>query len=125
VGHLANCVLAARAHALDILDGVYNDFSNTEGLRAECDQGRALGMDGKSLIHPGQVATANELFAPSQQEQAAARRILAAFARPENAGRGAISLDGQMVETLHAEMARRTIALADAIAAREVDSGRR
>ena len=88
------------------------------GFRAECEQGRDLGFDGKTLIHPNQIAAANAVFAPSAEEVEAARAIIAAFDRPENAGKGAISLDGRMVERLHAEMARRTVALADAIAAR-------
>ena len=113
---LASAVAAARAYGLDVLDGVYNDLSDVEGLRAECEQGRDLGFDGKTLIHPNQLAHANEAFAPRAGEVEAARAILAAFARPENAGRGVISLDGRMVERLHAAMAGRTVALADAIA---------
>ncbi len=115
---LATAVAAARAHGLDVLDGVFNDLGDAAGFRAECEQGRDLGFDGKTLIHPGQVAAANEAFAPAPAEVAAARAVLAAFERPENAGRGVISLDGRMVERLHAEMAARTVALADAIAAR-------
>lgn len=116
---LSACVLAARAHDLDVIDGVYNDFSDLEGLRAECRHGRDLGMDGKTLIHPGQIAVANEAFAPSPEEVAAARRVVAAFEAPENAGKGAINLDGRMVELLHRDIARHTLALADAIAVRE------
>ncbi|MBV9077515.1 MAG: CoA ester lyase [Methylobacteriaceae bacterium] len=114
---LAGAVAAARAHGLDVLDGVYNDLSDADGFRAECEQGRDLGFDGKTLIHPNQVASANEVFAPTPAEVETARKILAAFARPENADRGVISLDGRMVERLHAEMAARTVALADAIEA--------
>ena len=110
-------VLAAgRAHGLDVLDGVYNDIKNLEGFRAECEQGRDLGMDGKTLIHPDQIAIANEVFAPPETEVEAARAIIAAFALPENQGRGVITMNGRMVELLHAEMAERTVALADAIA---------
>lgn len=112
---LTTAVLAARAYGLDVIDGVYNDFRNEEGFRTECMQGRDLGMDGKTLIHPGQVEIANEAFAPSAEEVERARAIIAAFALPENAGKGAISLDGRMVELLHAEMAKRTVALAEAI----------
>ena len=114
---LATCVAAARAHGLAILDGVYNDFRDLEGFAAECAQGAALGMDGKTLIHPSQLALANEIFAPAPAEVERARAIIAAFARPENAGKGAIELDGRMVELLHLETARRTMALAAAIEA--------
>lgn len=112
---LTTSILAARAYGIDIIDGVYNDFRDEAGFRAECEQGRDLGMDGKTLIHPDQVGIANETFAPSAEEVERARSIIAAFALPENAGKGAISVDGRMVELLHAEMARRTVALAEAI----------
>jgi citrate lyase subunit beta/citryl-CoA lyase len=114
---LTTVVAAARAHGLDVLDGVYNDLSDAEAFRAECEQGRDLGMDGKTLIHPNQVAVANEVFAPADAEVAAARTIIAAFEQPENKGRGVISLDGRMVERMHADMAARTVALAEAIRA--------
>ncbi|MDB5594269.1 MAG: CoA ester lyase [Hyphomicrobiales bacterium] len=116
---LSTCVLAARAHGVDILDGVYNELANPDGLRNECAQGRDLGMDGKTLIHPNQIATANEIFAAQDDEVEWARRVIAAFELPENASRGAISLDGKMVERLHAEMAGRTIAIAEAVARRD------
>jgi citrate lyase subunit beta/citryl-CoA lyase len=115
---LTTVVLAARAHGLDVLDGVFTDLKDAEGLRAECAQGRDLGMDGKTLIHPDQIAVANETFAPAPAEVEAARRILAAFAAPEAAGKGALTVDGRMVERLHAEMAARVVATAEAIAAR-------
>lgn len=115
---LMTALAAARAHGIDILDGVYNSLSDEAGFRAECEQGRDCGFDGKTLIHPNQIAVANEIFAPSAQEVESARAVIAAFERPENAGKGAISLDGRMVERLHAEMARRTVALAEAIAER-------
>ncbi|WP_262298762.1 HpcH/HpaI aldolase/citrate lyase family protein [Microvirga sesbaniae] len=115
---LMTVLAAARAHGLDILDGVYNHLSDPEGLRTECEQGRDGGFDGKTLIHPDQIATANEIFAPAPDEIGKAKTIVAAFEQPENAGKGAISLDGRMVERLHVEMAKRTLALADAIAAR-------
>jgi citrate lyase subunit beta/citryl-CoA lyase len=114
---LTTVVAAARAHGLDVLDGVYNDLSDAEGFRAQCEQGRDLGMDGKTLIHPNQIAVANEVFAPAEAEVAAARKIIAAFEQPENKGRGVISLDGRMVERMHADMAARTVALAEAISA--------
>jgi citrate lyase subunit beta/citryl-CoA lyase len=114
---LSATVTAARAYGLDVLDGVFNDFRNLDGLRRECIEGRRLGMDGKTLIHPDQVAVANEVFAPTAAEIAAARRIVAAFALPENRGSGVITIDGRMVELLHRDMAQRTLTLADAIAA--------
>jgi citrate lyase subunit beta/citryl-CoA lyase len=116
---LATCVAAARAFGLAIIDGVYNDFRDERGFRAECRQGRLMGFDGKTVIHPAQIEPANEIFAPTQEEVAWAEKIVEAFARPENAGRGAISLDGRMVELLHREIAERTLALARAIRERE------
>ena len=118
---LSACVLAARAYGLEIIDGVFNDFSDDDGFAAECAQGRELGMDGKTLIHPRQIGPCNAAFSPSAEEIAEAREIMAAFDKPENAGKGAISVNGRMVERLHADMARRTVALAEAIAARESD----
>jgi citrate lyase subunit beta/citryl-CoA lyase len=115
---LMTALAAARSSGIDILDGVYNTLSDEAGFRRECEQGRDCGFDGKTLIHPGQIAAANDIFAPSAQEVDNARAVLAAFERPENRARGAISLDGRMVERLHAEMARRIVALADAIAER-------
>lgn len=115
---LSLCVLAARAHDLAAIDGVFNNISDPEGFHAECLRGRAFGFDGKTLVHPSQIAPCNEIFAPSAEEVELARRIIAAFALPENSGKGAIALDGRMVERLHAEVAQRTVALADAIAAR-------
>ena len=114
---LSICVAAARAHRIEIIDGVYNDFSNEAGLRAECEQGRDFGMDGKTLIHPNQIGPCNEIFAPSGEEVAFARKIIDVFSQPENSGKGAIQIDGKMVELLHAEIAKRTVAIADAIAA--------
>lgn len=115
---LSASITAARAGGLDILDGVYNDFRDASGFRSECVHGRMLGFDGKTLVHPDQIAPANEVFAPSQAEVAAARKLVTVFELPENRGKGAISVDGRMVERLHAEMARRVVAVADAIAAR-------
>ena len=114
---ITHCILATRAYGLEILDGPYSDFSNIDGFNQECAQARDLGFDGKTLIHPGQIEACNAIFTPPAEEVARARKIIAAFELPENAARGAISLDGQMVERLHADMARRTIALADSIAA--------
>jgi len=115
---LSTCVLAARAYGLDIIDGVFNDFADDAGFAAECEQGRELGMDGKTLIHPSQIEPCNLAFSPSADEVERAREIIAAFGKPENAGKGAISINGRMVERLHADMARRTVALAEAIEAR-------
>ena len=114
---IIHCILATRAYGLEILDGPYSDFSNVDGFNQECTQARDLGFDGKTLIHPGQIEACNVIFTPPAEEVARARKIIAAFELPENAARGAISLDGQMVERLHADMARRTIAIADSIAA--------
>jgi citrate lyase subunit beta/citryl-CoA lyase len=116
---LSNCVAAARAFGLDILDGVYNDLGDAEGFAAECRQARDLGFDGKTLIHPAQIEACNEAFSPAPEEVAAARKIIAAFDLPENAGKGVIQIEGRMVERLHADMARCTVDIADAIARRQ------
>ncbi len=113
---LMNCIAAARAFGLDIVDGVYNDLGNAEGFAAECRQARDLGFDGKTLIHPQQIAACNEAFSPDREEVSWARQIIAAFDLPENASKGVIQIQGRMVERLHADMARRTVAIADAIA---------
>ena len=113
---LMTCVAAARAYGLDILDGVYNDLGNAEGFVEECRQARDLGFDGKTLIHPRQIEPCNAAFSPTAEEVEAARKMIAAFDLPENANKGVIQIDGRMVERLHAEMARRTVAIADAIA---------
>ncbi len=115
---LSAALTAARAHGLTILDGVYNNFRDMEGYAKECRQGRMLGFDGKTLIHPDQITLANEVFSPPPAEVEFARKIIAAFDQPENQGKGVINLEGRMVELLHADMARRTVAIADAIAAR-------
>jgi citrate lyase subunit beta/citryl-CoA lyase len=113
---LSLSVLAARANGLAVIDGVYNDIQDTEGFAASCRQGRAFGFDGKTLIHPSQVESCNAIFAPSPADVEAARKVIAAFDLPENKGKGAIKVDGRMVELLHAEIARATVALSDAIA---------
>lgn len=112
---LQTVLVAARAHGLSIIDGVYNTISDAEGFAQECRQGKTLGMDGKTVIHPGQINTANRVFSPGAGEIEWARKVLAAFALPENAGTGVIRLDGKMVERLHAEMAARIIAISEAI----------
>ncbi len=116
-GALGHCVLAARAHGLAIIDGVHNDIQDAQGFALSCAQGRSFGFDGKTLIHPSQIAACNDAFGPSQDEVAAARRIIAAFDVPENRDKGALMLDGRMIERLHADSARRILALAEAIAA--------
>lgn len=110
-------VLAGRAHKLAVIDGVYNDIADSAGFLAMCQQGRAMGFDGKTLIHPSQVEPCNQVFSPDEEEVRQARAILAAFALPENQGKGTIALNGRMVELLHAEIAAQTVALSDAIAA--------
>jgi citrate lyase subunit beta / citryl-CoA lyase len=115
---LSQGVLAAHAFGIDILDGVYNDLADEEGLRRECQQGRDLGFDGKTLIHPNQIAPCNAAFSPGEAEIAQARKLIAAFDLPENHAKGVIEVDGRMVERMHADMARRTVAIADAIAQR-------
>ncbi len=115
---LSASVTAARAHGLGVLDGVFNNFKDLDGLDSECRQGRMLGFDGKTLIHPDQIASANTIFAPAPDEVERSRAIIAAFDLPQNQGKGVITVDGRMVELLHAEIARRTVAIADAIAAR-------
>jgi len=117
IGWLANCVAAARIHGIDILDGVYNDIGNSDGFLMECQQGIELGFDGKTLIHPNQIEPCNSAFSPSDDEIAQARKMIAAFDLPENKSKGVVSIDGRMVERLHADMARRTVAIAEAIAA--------
>ena len=113
---LSMCVAAARIHGIDILDGVYNDIGNSDGFAKECAQGVDLGFDGKTLIHPSQIEPCNTAFSPSPADVEQARKMIAAFDLPENKGKGVISIDGRMVERLHADMARRTVAIAEAIA---------
>ncbi|HET9629782.1 MAG TPA: CoA ester lyase [Novosphingobium sp.] len=113
---LVQAICAARANGLVILDGVCNEFRNIERFRAEAEQGMLLGFDGKTLIHPDQVAPCNTVFSPSPDELARAHAIIDAFAQPENAGKGAIRVDGKMAELLHLEQARRLVDLAGQIA---------
>jgi citrate lyase subunit beta / citryl-CoA lyase len=116
---LMTCIAAARAYGLDILDGVYNDLGNADGFVEECKQARDLGFDGKTLIHPRQIEPCNDAFSPSPEEVEVARKMIAAFDLPENKDKGVIQLEGRMVERLHADMGRRTVAIADAIAKRQ------
>jgi citrate lyase beta subunit len=117
-------VMAARAHGLAVLDGVYNAFRDLEGLRAECRQGRELGFDGKTLIHPDQIEVANEVFGPAPEELETARGHVAAFAEAEAAGQGVAVVGGRIVENLHVTAARRLLAQAEAIRALEAEADR-
>ncbi len=112
---LSLTVLAARAEGLSAIDGVYNDIANAEGFEAECRQGLDFGFDGKTLIHPSQIEACNRVFAPTAEEIARARAVIAAFLLPENVGKGVIKVDGKMTELLHLEEARRVVAVAEAI----------
>lgn len=114
---LGLCLLAARAHGRVIVDGVYNAFKDEDGLRFECDQGRDMGFDGKTLIHPAQLDIANAAFAPSEAEIDLARRQIAAFDAAQAAGQGVAVVDGKIVENLHIVTARQILAKAEAIAA--------
>lgn len=114
---LSQTVMAARMGGLAVLDGVYNDLEDDDGLRRQCQQGVAFGYDGKTLIHPRQVDIANAVFAPSDDDVAWSRKVVEAFALPENAGKGVLRLDGRMVERLHLEQAHQMLAISDAIAA--------
>ena len=108
-------VAAARSFGLVAIDGIYNDIQNIEGLAAECNAGRVLGFDGKTLIHPAQLETANTAFSPASEDIMQAEAVIAAFSLPENAGKGVIKVNGKMTELLHLEEAERTVAIADAI----------
>jgi len=114
---LSLAVMAARAHGLAILDGVFNDFADADAFDAQCRQGADWGFDGKTLIHPSQIEPANRLFAPDAGAVAWARTVVAAFDSPESAGKGAIKVEGRMVERLHLAQAQRQLAIAEAIAA--------
>ena len=116
---LGLCLLAAKAEGIVIVDGVYNAFKDSDGLKAECDQGRDMGFDGKTLIHPAQVDVANAAFAPSEAEIDLAKRQIAAFEECEASGQGVAVVDGKIVENLHVVTAREILAKADAIAALE------
>ncbi|UKY55015.1 CoA ester lyase [Streptomyces inhibens] len=115
---LSLALLAARETGKVILDGVYNDVQDLEGFEAECVQGRQFGFDGKTLIHPSQVAPCNRVFAPSEQQVERARKIIDAFDEATREGRGVVTVDGRMIENLHVEDARRILALAAAVAGR-------
>ena len=110
-------VAAARAYDLLAIDGVFNGIGDEDGLSAECQQGRLMGFDGKTLIHPSQLDAANRIFAPAEEDVDQAKAVIAAFADPANAGKGVLKVNGKMTELLHLEEAQRTVAVADAIAA--------
>jgi citrate lyase subunit beta/citryl-CoA lyase len=112
---LALTVVAARGYGLDIIDGVYNDFKDESGFRKECEHGRTLGMDGKTLIHPSQVTPCNEIFSPTDEEIEWSRKIIRAFNEPENTPKGVITVEGKMVERLHLVQAQRTVAIANSV----------
>jgi citrate lyase subunit beta/citryl-CoA lyase len=108
-------VAAARAHGIDVIDGPLNAFRDIPRLEAECRQARALGMDGKTLVHPSQIEAANRIFAPTAAECEASKAVVAAFALPENSDKAVIALDGRMIERLHLTEAERVLTLAAAI----------
>ena len=113
---MTQTVIAARAYGLNVLDSVYNDFHDPDGLAAECMEAKKLGFDGKTLIHPAQIETANRVFAPSADAITEAEAIIAAFADPINAGKGVIVVDGKMTELLHLKQAKQLVATARTIA---------
>lgn len=119
LGSLSTCLLAARAHGLVIVDGVYNDIKNAEGFEAECVQGMQMGFDGKTLIHPNQVEPCNKVFSPSEAEIEMAHKIIAAFDEAKAQGKGVATVDGRMIENLHVENAKRAVAMSQAINARK------
>lgn len=123
VTSLSLCVLAARAHGLAILDGVHLDLSDDEGFAASCRQGLDFGFDGKTLIHPKTIAKANEIFAPSEEDIAWSRKIIAAHAEASGQGKGVVVVDGKLVENLHVENARRIVGLAAMIDEMEAAAG--
>lgn len=116
---LSLAMLAARAYGIVAIDGVFNDISDTDGLRAECEEGGAMGFDGKTLIHPSQLEICNYVFAPKPADVEHAHAVIDAFADPENAGKGVLKVNGKMTELLHLEEAKRIVAMSDAIQALE------
>ncbi|MCV6639622.1 aldolase/citrate lyase family protein [Candidatus Albibeggiatoa sp. nov. NOAA] len=112
---LSLCVMAARVHGLDIVDGVYLDLENAEGFEAACIQGRDMGFDGKTLIHPKQIAASNQVFAPSEAEIQHAEKVIQAWDEAQQAGKGVVVVNGRLIENLHVEEAKRMLALRDAI----------
>ena len=119
VPSLSYCVVAARANGLDIVDGVHLDLEDAAGFKQVCEQGRNLGFDGKSLIHPSQIDTANKVFGPSAEDVERAKKIIDAWKVTAASGKAVVVVDGKLVEVLHVEEARRTLAIAEAAAARQ------
>ena len=117
VPYLSMCLLSARAADVGILDGVYNDIKDELGFEAQCVQGAEMGFDGKTLIHPNQVAPTNKIFSPSMDELDFHRRVIEEFEAAEKDGRGVLTVDGKMIENLHVDEARRALSIAEAIAA--------
>jgi citrate lyase subunit beta/citryl-CoA lyase len=115
--HLATALLAAREAGIEILDGVYNDVKDLEGFEVEARQGAEMGFDGKTLVHPTQVEVANRVWAPTEEQVEHAGRVIEAFEQAEREGKGVVTVDGRMIENLHVDNARRTLATAEAIAA--------
>jgi len=113
---LGICMLAARAYGIQILDGVYNDIKDENGFRDICQQGLEMGFDGKTLIHPSQVAPCNEVFSPTEAQLEMAARIVAGFEEAQREGKGVVTVDGRMIENLHVEQAKKQLALAAAVA---------
>lgn len=112
---MAQTIMAARAFGMNVIDSVYNDFNDPEGLAWECEQARKYGFDGKSLIHPSQIEIANHAFSPSQDKITEAKAIIAAFAKPGNADKGVLVVDGKMTERLHLQQAEQLVTISDAI----------
>ena len=117
------CILAGRAAGLAVLDGVHLDLEDVAGFRQSCIQGRQLGMDGKTLIHPKTIDAANEVFAPADEEVAWSKRVIDAHAEAEKAGKGVLLIDGKLIENLHVEQAKRLVTMADAISAMDNAEG--
>lgn len=112
---LSLSLMAARAYGLAAIDGVYNDIKTQSGLVSECEQGRILGFDGKTLVHPSQIEACNQAFTPDPDAVRHAKSVIAAFSEPANVGKGVLTVDGRMVELLHLEQARRLVSLSEAI----------
>lgn len=115
---LSTCILAARAGGIEVLDGVWNGFQDIDGFARECAEAAQMGFDGKTLIHPSQIAPCNQAFTPPEDEIAQARALIEVFDRPENADKGVLQINGRMFERMHADIARRMVEMSDAIAAR-------
>ena len=120
ISWLMTCLAVARAHGLVIIDGVFNDIANFEGFKAECQQGRDMGMDGKTLIHPNQIEPCNEIFSPTPESILWSQKVIKEFDKSENSDKGVIQIDGKMVERLHLQIARQTVSVAKSIKNRKL-----